>query len=563
MIRHLQKLFAFLLLTFIAFATTAAENKAPVAKMELKSGDVVVFLGDSITHQCLYTQYVEDFFYTRFPKKRITFHNAGVNGAQAWDALQRFDRDVASYKPKYVTVLLGMNDGRYQPYNEEIFKTYYKNMSLVVEQIRKTGATPVLMTPTMYDARAARLRMKNKPNPATSARLELYNSVLSYYGTWLREVAVKNGHGFVDMYSPLNNLTLQQRKTNPNFTMIADSVHPGPAGQLVMAYAIIEDMGLRSPVSNIRILNTSGASPKGQGRGGKITSLKKTETGISFTFTANSLPWVLPKEAKVGVDILKLGHRASREGLEVQGLKPGQYELSIDGKAVGIYGVSALARHIELQSNTKTPQYQQALQVAELNKKRNSGPVRALRGEWSQYQRYARAKEQHRLRPGDVNVKAQFEKLATRIEGLEERIVKHESAAKEIESQIFKINQPKPRKYELKRVSMSPVSVKVLYQGKPLSRARLTFHGKTGIKAHALTDENGSAKLKTGPIRGVPAGEYRVTITIPEEPKTANVPPGILPVRAIIPTKYSSPKTSGLSVQVKAGENQFNFNLAR
>ena len=47
-------------------------------KVELKDGDTFVFLGDSITHQCLYTQYVEDYFYTRMPKVRIHFHNAGV-----------------------------------------------------------------------------------------------------------------------------------------------------------------------------------------------------------------------------------------------------------------------------------------------------------------------------------------------------------------------------------------------------------------------------------------------------------------------------------------------------
>ena len=79
-------------------------------KLELADGDCLVFLGDSITHQCLYTQYVEDYFYTRFPNIRVKYHNAGVGGAKAWDALERFERDVAAYKPKYVTILLGMNE---------------------------------------------------------------------------------------------------------------------------------------------------------------------------------------------------------------------------------------------------------------------------------------------------------------------------------------------------------------------------------------------------------------------------------------------------------------------
>ena len=39
---------------------------------------LVVFLGDSITPQVLYTHYLENFFYTRYPSLGIRFRNAGV-----------------------------------------------------------------------------------------------------------------------------------------------------------------------------------------------------------------------------------------------------------------------------------------------------------------------------------------------------------------------------------------------------------------------------------------------------------------------------------------------------
>ena len=106
--------------TPVIFAETKPAAAAPSEfkkihdKIELKDGDTFVFLGDSITHQCLYTQYVEDYFYTRMPKVRIHFHNAGVGGDRAQNALDRFEDDVAAFKPKYVTILLGMNDGAYR-----------------------------------------------------------------------------------------------------------------------------------------------------------------------------------------------------------------------------------------------------------------------------------------------------------------------------------------------------------------------------------------------------------------------------------------------------------------
>jgi hypothetical protein len=149
---------------------------------------------------------------------------------------------------------------------------------------------------------------------------------------------------------------------------------------------------------------------------------------------------------------LHLGHRLSREALEVHGLAPGRYELSIDGEVVGSYAADALERHIELQENAKTPQYQQALAVVTLNKERNAGPVHGIRDEWRKFQQYSRLKRQ--LTPDTENseLKKQVADLEKGLEGLEERVQQHEKEALAVEDQIFQLNQPKPRKYALKRV---------------------------------------------------------------------------------------------------------------
>jgi len=420
---------------------------APLGRLELQDGDSLVFLGDSITHQCLYTQYVEDYFYTRFPKMRLKIHNAGVGGARAWDALARFDQDVGSYQPKYVTVLLGMNDGTYQPFHQATFDTYHQDMTALVGRIRESGATPILMTPTMYDSRASRLYAPAN-RVAPPERLELYNSVLSYYGTWLREVATEGGYGFVDMWSPLNNLTLESRRTDPGFTLIRDAVHPDAPGQVVMAVAIVADLGLPRPLSSIRIQAQGKGDPRATATGGTISEIVRTEDGLEFTWLADALPWVVPEEAELGATLTKLGHRHSREALEIQGLAAGRYELTIDGTAVGTFGADALARHIELQENKLTPQYQQALAVAHLNRERNSGPVRSLRGEWARFQGWARmnrdaATDEARAKAAEVRQQ--------QIDGIEERVAQHNAAAKAVEDRIFETNQPQSRRFALKR----------------------------------------------------------------------------------------------------------------
>ncbi len=424
----------------------AAEFKPIEGKIRLKDGDTVVFLGDSITHQSLYTQYVEDYFYTRYPKTRIHFHNAGVGGDRASNALARFDADVASFKPKYVTVLLGMNDGTYTRYEQGIFDTYQKDMNTLLDRIAEIGATAVPMTPTMHDARAARAF-----NRAAEPRDTYYNGVLALYGAWLREQAQVRGLGFVDMYSPLNNITLDQRRKDPKWTMIKDAVHPGAVGQAVMASAVINDMVPKTVVSHITVDETDGQLKTTVRGGGKLTDLKREENGnLSFTFTAKALPWVLPPDAEEGYKLANAGSRFSSEKLTVGDLKEGSYELRIDGQSVGTYDNDQLAAGVALQGNSKTPQYQQALQVAMLNKRRNDEAMRPLRDQWGQLK--GRRRQIDQAKQNNVpDFEAKKQEFDTWYAGFEKKVSELIAKAKTIEDEIYQVNQPKARKYELVR----------------------------------------------------------------------------------------------------------------
>ncbi len=413
----------------------------PLGQLELNDGDCIVFLGDSITHQRLYTQYLEDFFYTRYPHLRLKLHNAGVGGARAQDALDRFEKDVAAYKPKYVTILLGMNDGGVRSYDEQVYQTYQQNMTKLLDQIEGIGAIAIPMTPTMYDTRALRIRTDD---PARIERGRLYNSVLAYFGGWLREEAYARGLGFVDMFGPLNQTTLAERKKDPNFTLIADAVHPGADGQVVMAVAVVNDLDLGKIISATQIHPATDGQWTGSAQRATLEGIQGNTERVSFTLTAESLPWVLPASAQLGVKLTHLGHRFSRESLQVAGLANGDYQLTIDGVDVGTFSNIQLAEGIELQGNEKTPQYQQALKVAELNQQRNNGPIAQLRAEWVKFQRYSHAKR------GNNN--AVVTMLEPEIQAIDQRVAEINAEAKAIEDQIYQVNKPQPRQYDLKLV---------------------------------------------------------------------------------------------------------------
>lgn len=447
--RHI--LCSMLLLLLVAFPSEAQEFPLVQSKIDLADGDTFVFLGDSITHQCLYTQYVEDYYYTRYPDRHIRFHNAGVGGDTAADALDRFDEDVAAFKPKYVSILLGMNDGRYGHFDHDVFKKYETDMTTLLDRITATGSTPIPIGPTMYDARATLLGAKKASRD--EPRFKYYDSVLAFFGTWLQQQAVDRGVAYVDMFNPLHQLTRIQRETDPRFTMIPGAVHPDPNGHAVMAFALLEDTHAARNVCSINAV-WRGKKWNVSGPGGKFTDASGSDQQLAFSCRATSLPWIVPEEAQLGYQLAHAGHKLSNERLRVVGLVAGTYELKIDDQVVGQYGYLQLARGIELQGNSKTPQYQQALRVALLNKQRNEDAVHLLRNQWRdlkmQRRKLTRWVAAH---PDDeAGAKKQQAAFTEWQEPFRQRVAELLDKIRQYDDQIHAANQPPVRAYVLQRV---------------------------------------------------------------------------------------------------------------
>lgn len=436
----------------LVLPATAAPEPAP-GFLDPQDGETVVFLGDSITHQALYTQYVETFFYTRYPDRKIRFHNAGVSGDKAADALARFDEDVAALAPDFVTVLLGMNDGQYEPFSSETFATYRQGVEELLSRIEAIGAKPIVLSPTMFDHHQLAVRMEDETFRFRDRSFDPgYNALLAYYGAWLRERCGGGKATFVDLWSPLNDYTFEQRRREPNFSLIEDAIHPGAAGQFVMAFELLYDSRQeRSVVSNLTV----------QRRGEKwiaaknetIAELAPDEKGdgVTFVHQARSLPWVVPETTSeyelkwgpsappsLGADLTRAGHRIGREQLRVAGLAPGNYELSIDGVVIGQFTQLHLGSKIELQQSADSPQSRQAHEVAKLNRERNDEAVRPMRDLW--------AKVKGLRRSGDS------ERFEREYPELLDQIGKLRDKAAEYEERIYGAAQPTPRRYLIRRI---------------------------------------------------------------------------------------------------------------
>src|SRR5437879_7786849 len=142
-------------LCLVAFAALQARAET----FALKDGDRVVFYGDSITDQRLYTVFTETYVVTRFPKLGVTFVHSGwggdrVTGGSGGPVDQRLARDVVAHKPNVVTVMLGMNDAGYQPYNEKLFVTYSEGLKHIVDSLSADlpDVSITLIQPSPFDA---------------------------------------------------------------------------------------------------------------------------------------------------------------------------------------------------------------------------------------------------------------------------------------------------------------------------------------------------------------------------------------------------------------------------
>lgn len=417
------------------------------------SGTTVVFLGDSITHQSLYTQYLEDFFWTRYPDRELRFFNAGVAGDSVADAMARFDWDVAVHQPDYVTVLFGMNDGRYEGLDASNFVTYQNDMRRLMDKIESIGANAILLSPTMFDHAVTRWRA-NDPQWRFRGKAisDDYNSIMGLYGGWAREASRQSASQYVDLWGPLNTLTDFLRRDDSDATLIGDAIHPQASGHVVIATEILSQLG-----SERRGASTITLAKRGQrwvgGKGVTDLRVSDDERRIEFVHQAVSLPWIipeshstkslrwqLPSDGRLGYQLTRAGHRLSADRIKFAGLLPGTYEVRIDDHLVGSWNHIALGTKVELQANQATPQYQQSLRVAEWNRRRNDEFIRPIRDSASRVKR---------LKTKFADDPAGLAKTTSRIQ---DEIAELRRQAEELEEKIRLEATPQPRRWQIRWV---------------------------------------------------------------------------------------------------------------
>ena len=401
-------------------------------EIQLKNKDSIVFIGDELTQQTQYTQYLENFFITQHPKLRLKFHNAGINFSNAQNVLDRFTEDIASHKPNYAFILLGRHDAAFRKFNYKDLSDFSSKLTLIIQSLQDINSQVILISPAPFESH----KLEKKTIPLD------YNETLAYYSSAIRELALKHNCHFVDLHSALTKESYETRKFDPNESITTDGLNLKPQYNAFIASKIIKDLGFNTLETELTV----------HFNGKKIENVKSKTAKIMkqgkhyFSIQPNFLPWYSTHDYV---------NSKGSEKLQVTGLQDGLYLLKINQKHIAYWTAEELRNGVDISRAKHSPQSRHASHIKELNAIRN-GHLIALRKLWQTRIDYDKLNSLDQLTNSE---KTRLKRLKPRLKSFESKQNKILAQTDKLLEQIYKIASPSKLVYEfIPATSLAPIS---------------------------------------------------------------------------------------------------------
>lgn len=226
------------LITMAAFITMGS-----TALAELKNGETIVFLGDSITQQgagqggyvTLFREAIEK---TR-PESGIKVVGAGIGGHKVPDLEARLDKDVLDHKPAVVVIYIGINDvwhsrnGKGTPADK-----YEAGLRNLIKRCADAGARVILSTPSVIGEKHDGSNELDK--------------MLSEYAAISRKVATDTETTLLDLNAAFLGYLKEYNVANqPQGVLTTDGVHLNEAGNRFVAVRMLEATAVVKPKTRV------------------------------------------------------------------------------------------------------------------------------------------------------------------------------------------------------------------------------------------------------------------------------------------------------------------------
>lgn len=261
------------------------------ALFELKKGDRVVFLGNSLFENDFQYGYLELALTTRWPDRDLTFRNLGWTGDNVFGvarttitnpptAYELLMEHLTRAKPTVVFVAYG---GIEAEEGETGIPTFAEGLNKLLNKIDSLGARAILISPIPI------LTADSVANPVSR------NAMLERYSAAMAKIASERGKRFVDVFRPVQAMSKMA-------TLTENGIHLNETGYYCLATILEKALGLPSRNEPI----TATASPN-----------------TAFTISEKQLPLPLPAD--------QTGLANTGKSLKIPGLKKGFYTLTANG----------------------------------------------------------------------------------------------------------------------------------------------------------------------------------------------------------------------------------------
>src|SRR4051812_35774671 len=191
------------------------------AKVLVKDGEKIAFMGDSITQQ----GWSNPTGYVRLVVAGLKANGinvipipAGISGHKSNQMLERLKADVLDKNPDWMTLSCGVNDV-WHGTNGVPLEPYKSNITAIVDQCQAKGVKVMILTATVIG--------EDLDNPD--------NQKLAAYNEFLRKLAKERKCPLADLNAMFQKVLKAKKKKNQDFVLTADGVHMNAAGDRLMA----------------------------------------------------------------------------------------------------------------------------------------------------------------------------------------------------------------------------------------------------------------------------------------------------------------------------------------
>ena len=211
--------------------------------MIFKNLEKIVFIGDSVTDAGSvnpvgegsnnlgngYVRIIDNLMSAVYPEINLKIYNSGINGHTSRSLINRFDNDVLSFKPDYISICVGINDAwqhfdsRFLPDKVVSLSEYESNLTDMIEKSVKVAKKVFVMSPYYMEA----------------FKDDQIRSLMDKYTDVCKKLSEKYGCEFISLQETLDNYFKFRHPTS----LSSDRVHPNQIGATLIAREFLKRCG--------------------------------------------------------------------------------------------------------------------------------------------------------------------------------------------------------------------------------------------------------------------------------------------------------------------------------